>query len=115
MARDDGRGCYEHTFEARLKEDRRKSAEPRPSTKLAQMYPKEKPYQAEQGGWLSLFNDLDSLMALYLRSSLDHRIRNIDGGWLPGFAIDVCVFHNSLTVFFNFQGMHWALVFVLFY
>ncbi len=62
-ARDDGQGCYEHTFEARLKEDRRKSAEPRPSTKLAQMYPKEKPYQAEQGEWLGLSDDLDPLIA----------------------------------------------------
>ncbi len=45
-------------FKAILKEDRKKSAELPPSTKLARMYPKEKPYQAEQGGWLGLFDDL---------------------------------------------------------
>ena len=76
------------------------------------MYPKEKPYQAEKGGWLSLFNDLDSLMALYLRSSLDHRIRNIDGGWLPGFAIDVCVCSIIASPFFSIFKVcigHWYL------
>ena len=62
------------SFQARLKEDRRESSEPQPSTKLARMYPEEKPYQAEQGGWLSLFDNLDPLIGLAFNPNDDDSI-----------------------------------------
>jgi hypothetical protein len=53
------------SFEASLKEDRRK---------LARMYPKEKPYQAEQGGWIGLFDNLDPLIGLAFNLNADNSI-----------------------------------------
>jgi hypothetical protein len=44
------------------------------STKLARMYLKEKPYQAEQGGWLGLFDDLDPLIGLAFNPNADNSI-----------------------------------------
>jgi hypothetical protein len=43
------------------------------------MNPKEKPYQAEQGGWLGLFDDLDPLIDLAFKPNADKNSILTDG------------------------------------